>query len=70
MHREEQRLVQLGIERMDEVGELFKAQICGDGIAVAQILLVQLFGIRHGNACCGLKHIGNLLAVMIFINEY
>ena len=70
MHREEQRLVKLGVERMDEVGELFEAQICGDGVAVAQILLAQLFRVGYGNACCGLKHIGNLLAVMIFINEY
>ena len=70
MHREKQRLVKLGVERMDEVGELFKAQICGDGVAVAQILLAQLFRVGYGNACCGLKHIENLLAVMIFINEY
>ena len=70
MHREEQRLVKLGVERMDEVGELFEAQICGDGVAFAQILLAQLFRVGYGNACCGLKHIGNLLAVMIFINEY
>ena len=69
MHREEQRLVQLGIERMDEVGELLEAQVCGDGIAVAQILLAQLFGIGHGNARCGLKHGKNSLFGYDFIIE-
>ena len=64
MDGEEQRLVQLGVERMHKVAQLLEAEVCGDGVAVQLVLLGQLFGERNGHACSGLKHRNISLYIM------
>ncbi len=56
MDGEEQRPVQFGVKRADEIRQLFKAQVTDQGIAVLLVLLGQLFRKGDADACGGLKH--------------